>query len=80
MPRNRSGVEAKLQMFQMDTTSHAGSARLAPAAARKPGLGDPLTLNLVTKKYGGSNFRTIFKQAPNLGNGTNNATPFNFLK
>jgi len=43
-------------------------------------LGYPLTLNLVTKKYGGSNFRTIFKQAPNLGNGTNNATPFNFLK
>jgi lipopolysaccharide export system protein LptA len=43
------------------------------------GLGDPLTFDLITKKYSASNFKTIFKQPPGLGNGTN-ASPFNFLK
>jgi len=43
------------------------------------GLGDPLTYNLITKKYSASNFKTIFKQSPSSGNGTN-ASPFNFLK
>jgi len=41
--------------------------------------GEPLVLDLVTKQYGGSNYRMIFKQAPNAANGTN-ASPFNFLK
>ena len=41
--------------------------------------GEPLVLDLVTKQYGGSNYRMVFKQAPNAGNGTN-ASPFNFLK
>jgi len=41
--------------------------------------GEPLVLNLVTKQYGGSNYRMIFKQSPNSANGTN-ASPFNFLK
>ena len=43
------------------------------------GLGDPLTFDLITKKYSASNFKTIFKQPPGFGNGTN-ASPFNFLK
>ena len=43
------------------------------------GLGDPLTFDLITKKYSASNFKTIFKQPPGSGNGTN-ASPFNFLK
>jgi lipopolysaccharide export system protein LptA len=42
-------------------------------------LGEPLVLNLVTKQYGGSNYKTIFKPNPNSGNGTN-ASPFDFLK
>ena len=41
--------------------------------------GEPLTLDLTTKRYSGSNYRTVFKQSPNSGNGTN-ASPFNLLK
>ncbi len=41
--------------------------------------GEPLILNLATKIYSGSNYRTVFKQPPGSGNGTN-ASPFNFLK
>lgn len=33
--------------------------------------GDPLVLNLVTKQFSGVNYRTIFKQPPTSGNGTN---------
>jgi lipopolysaccharide export system protein LptA len=41
--------------------------------------GEPLVLNLVTKQFSGSNYKTIFKPSLNSGNGTN-ATPFDFLK
>lgn len=41
--------------------------------------GEPLVLNLATKIYSGSNYRTVFKQPPGSGNGTN-ASPLNFLK
>jgi lipopolysaccharide export system protein LptA len=41
--------------------------------------GEPLVLDLVTKQYGGSNYRMIFKQAPNAAGGTN-ASPFSILK
>lgn len=34
-------------------------------------FGDSLTLNLVTKQYGGQNYHQIFKQSPVSGNGTN---------
>ena len=34
-------------------------------------FGDSLTLNLVTKQFGGVNYHTIFKQSPVSGNGTN---------
>ena len=40
-------------------------------------LGEPLVWNLVTKQFGGPNYRTIFN--PNSGKGTN-AAPLNFLK
>ena len=42
-------------------------------------MGEPLVLNLITKQYGGSNYKMIFKQNPNSGKGTN-ASPFDFLK
>jgi lipopolysaccharide export system protein LptA len=41
--------------------------------------GEPLVLDLVTKQYGGSNYRMIFKQTSGAGGGTN-ASPFNILK
>lgn len=40
--------------------------------------GDPLVLNLATKQFTGSNYRTIFKEASGA-NGTN-ASPLNLLK
>ena len=41
--------------------------------------GDPLVLNVITKSFSGSNYKTIFKETSNSGNGTN-SSPFNFLK
>lgn len=41
--------------------------------------GDPLVLDVVAKTFGGPHYKTILKQAPSSGNGTN-ASPFNFLK
>lgn len=41
--------------------------------------GEPLVLNMITKQYGGSNYKMIFKQSPNAAGGTN-GSPFNLLK
>ena len=41
--------------------------------------GEPLILNVPTRQFSGQNYRMIFKQVPNSGNGSN-ASPFNILK
>jgi hypothetical protein len=41
--------------------------------------GEPLILDVATKQFSGQNYRMIFKQTPNSGNGSN-ASPFNILK
>lgn len=41
--------------------------------------GDPLVLDVRTRKFSGHGYRTIFKQAPGA-DGTNGSSPFNVLK
>ncbi|MEI8289733.1 MAG: LptA/OstA family protein [Verrucomicrobiota bacterium] len=42
--------------------------------------GDPLVLDVRTRKFSGHGYRTVFKQMPNAGSGTNNSSPLNIFK
>lgn len=43
--------------------------------------GEPMVYNVLTKRFSpGTNFTTILKPRSGAGNGTNGASPFNFLK